>query len=269
MKKLLYILILQLFSQGLAATAQAPDILYYNGDTLSLFCNPLESYFDETNPRPKLIVPGVNCMSTACWRGYIAFWQIENDSLFLLRIEDCCQNSIPIKADLSLLFGDKVINGRVYADWCNGELYSPLGKLIHYEHMGYASIYEKELFITFKQGIFQFSEILDNSKSRVSEYQENSKKLSEFIYTNLDCTRFKQHEGENIRIFAHLYTDSLGKPDSIFIRKSSHPQFDAEIIRIIKLLPEWTIYYRHGKPEKSRWIVPIKILADELEQYCP
>ncbi|QHT68057.1 hypothetical protein GXP67_16125 [Rhodocytophaga rosea] len=70
-------------------TAQRPDLLIYQGDTLALYANPLEAYYTEQNPRPRNF--GINsCWSTACWRGYQALWEIREDHLYLLAIMDCC-----------------------------------------------------------------------------------------------------------------------------------------------------------------------------------
>lgn len=69
-------------------TAQVPDILIYNGDTLALYANPLEDFYNEDNPRPKSF--GLQGgWSTACWRGYQATWIIENDLLYLIEIGPC------------------------------------------------------------------------------------------------------------------------------------------------------------------------------------
>ncbi len=91
-------------------TAQIPDYMVYEGDTLSLYANPLESYF-ENNPRPDSLFAEIGYNSTACWRGYIAYWELKNDSLFLLEIHG---DSTTI--DLSLIFRDGKIKNKIFAD---------------------------------------------------------------------------------------------------------------------------------------------------------
>ena len=41
----------------------------------------------------------------------------------------------------------------VFAHWFTGELRCPAGALLHYEHAGYASRYERDLFIDVRQGL--------------------------------------------------------------------------------------------------------------------
>lgn len=70
-------------------TAQVPDLIIYNGDTLALYSNPLEDFYTNNNPRPKSFVMD-GCWSSACWRGYQATWLLENNILYLVKIGSCC-----------------------------------------------------------------------------------------------------------------------------------------------------------------------------------
>jgi hypothetical protein len=62
-------------------------------------------------------------------------------------------------ASLSLLFpgaGD-----RVHADWFTGELRVPDGRPVHYVHMGYESVYEREMRICVQRGRVVSSEVVE------------------------------------------------------------------------------------------------------------
>ena len=147
MKAIVFILSL-LVAQFVFATGQIPDYLIVQNDTLPIFSNPLESYFELTGKRELPDFSG--CGSTACWRGYKAYWKLQNDSLFLLKITSC-HTSCGIKlqdANLKKMFG----TNRVFAGWFTGEIVAPIGNLVQYIHMGYASIYDKEKIFTFKNG---------------------------------------------------------------------------------------------------------------------
>jgi len=89
MRNIFIIILGILITSNVFGTAQIPDILIYNNDTISLYSNPLESFYNEKNPRPKNF--GIDgCWSTACWRGYQATWQIIDKKLYLIEIADCC-----------------------------------------------------------------------------------------------------------------------------------------------------------------------------------
>ena len=53
MKNAFTIILGFLISADVFGTAQIADILIYNNDTLRLYSNPLESFYNEENPRPK------------------------------------------------------------------------------------------------------------------------------------------------------------------------------------------------------------------------
>ncbi len=130
------------------ATAQIGDVLIIDGDTSFIFSNPLEPYF-KTKGERSINGQELYGLCTALWRGYIATWEIKNDSLFLVNVvtNGCSDN--PISLDIESEFGSK----KVFANWVTTTLLSPKGRLIKYVHMGYASHYEKEDYYAVNQGI--------------------------------------------------------------------------------------------------------------------
>ncbi len=153
------------------ATAQIPDYLIYKGDTIPIFSNPLEQYFEKVGKRD-LMGLGGNA-STACWRGYTAFWELKNDSLFLLKITSCCKRCDIKNSNESItkIFG----SNKVYADWFTGKIISPKGKLARREAMGYGSIYEEEIVFQLNQGRVQRTHIKSNKKivEKAHAFQRN------------------------------------------------------------------------------------------------
>jgi hypothetical protein len=147
MKFLLIILGILLMYDKVFATAQFPDILIDGKDTVAIFSNPLEQYFEKKKER---ILCGeiLEWTSTACYRGYQATWRIKNDSLFLIEIRHGCGEIHGKKFNLKKEFGTR----NVFANWFTGNIYSPRGELLQYVHDGYASIFENEKYIFIHQG---------------------------------------------------------------------------------------------------------------------
>lgn len=141
---------------NLIATAQFPDLLIYKGENHRLFSNPLESFYNEKNPRPNF-----DATNTANWRGYLATWEIEGGILYLRAIEAKINGkSIGLKD----LFPDRRDRrDGVEATWFTGKLRIPQGELIEYIHMGYESVYERDLILTIKNGRLIREEIIDNT----------------------------------------------------------------------------------------------------------
>jgi hypothetical protein len=82
-KAALVLLILIVMVPGVSwATAQFPDLLIRDGETLPIFSNPLESYFDGDHQKPRHLF---HFTCTACWRGYVSVWEREQIELEKLK----------------------------------------------------------------------------------------------------------------------------------------------------------------------------------------
>jgi tetratricopeptide (TPR) repeat protein len=101
MKGLLIILILIVSAH---ATSQIPDKLKYNKHTYLI--NPIKTNY-KTNER----------YSTACYRGYVATWEIKNDSLFLksVKTRKCSKKS---KNEVI----EKILGKGRLASWYSGSI---------------------------------------------------------------------------------------------------------------------------------------------------
>ena len=82
-------------------------------------------------------VPGV-VFSTACWRGYIGTWEIKDGRLYLAGLIGRCE-----------MIGDEPI----FAEWVSGWLRIPRGEMLRYVHMGFESVYERELHLRLEGGV--------------------------------------------------------------------------------------------------------------------
>ncbi len=121
-------------------TAQIHENLILNGKETSMTWYPSLPEHD-----PRIIelgddpIEGDNIVfSTACWRQYLGTWEINNNKLYLLKLEGRFK-----------ITGDTPI----FADWFTGTLKIPQGEMLEYVHMGYESIYEHELQIGIEEGM--------------------------------------------------------------------------------------------------------------------
>ncbi len=251
----------------LFATAQIPDILIYQGDTLALFANPLEEFPKIDSIRPYLFGNRGRYHSTACWREYQAEWLIENEQLYLIGIYSCCYYKDSIKSDLENLFGDRFVDGKIKSDWFTGSVFSPQGKLIRYFHDAYLSLYEKEIEFKFEKGILVETKEHDNSKSRKSIFSQNEYKLQEFIYSNIKWSSLPKTNKETVRVFVQFSANEKGVVDSVEVMRGHSILYDQEAVRVIKLIPEWDVYYIHGEYERQNWMLPIVFSKKNKRKY--
>jgi hypothetical protein len=125
-------------------TAQRPETIFIDGKAHLLLTLPLERRFKRRHRRPPFRAP-----TTACWRGYIGTWAIENSRLYLIKLEGNLCNGT--RANLRTVFPDA--SGPVFADWFTGELRIPVGEMVRYVHMGFGSVFAAELMITVERGV--------------------------------------------------------------------------------------------------------------------
>lgn len=169
MKKTFAVMLFFLFCGNAFATAQFPDVLVYKGEKLPIYSNPLESFFNEQNPRPRDLFR-FSC--TAVWRGYVASWKVEDGYLYLTRVvAGTCSKDAP-EIPIARIFPGK--EAPVRADWFSGTLRIPQGKKLRYVHMGYGSVYEKDLFLTIEKGKVVREEVVDNTKNRLPSEEERA-----------------------------------------------------------------------------------------------
>jgi len=114
---------------------------------------PLCDYFamGGFNPRFKL-------NSTALWRGYVGSWEIVDDRLYLIGLNGTLEDGS--KASLATIFPE--FPERVFAHWYSGMIRIPQGKRLEYVHMGYGSIFERDLLLDVERGVVVTTQVRQN-----------------------------------------------------------------------------------------------------------
>ena len=159
---LLVAVLVFIFPLNLFGTAQQGDELVLDGKTYTISTEPLENFLQK-NPGK---LPRSNVTSTALWRGYVATWAIENNRLMLTDIKMLQSISNPspqgdsteLRSVMTSIFPGQE---QVFANWFSGYVVVPTGKMMHYTHMGYASIYSNYVLLKIEKGIMTRKEQLD------------------------------------------------------------------------------------------------------------
>ena len=142
------------------ATAQTGDTLIYKGEPESISSTPLEGYFTSKFPRPTWLTQ----TSTACWRGYHATWELRDKRLYLKKIEreelDKKKKDY-IKVDITKRIFPEA-SPPIEATWFTGTIRMPQGAPLSYAHLGFESIYERDLYLKFEKGVLKQETLVDN-----------------------------------------------------------------------------------------------------------
>lgn len=215
------------------ATIQIPDYLVVGNDTLLLLDEPLEALPAVGNS----VRQRARGFSTACWRGYVAFWQLSDGRLYLTNVRLCASDSIRY-VSLADLFGAKYRDGRVLAEWVNGELFCARreDKLYAHPDMGY--FFRSETAYTFQRGKLLSEQAFNNSKTHIATFERTPKVIDEFIYTRLNWQHLPTLRADSaVKVFIAVQTDTAGKVN-YRVLKSGGAAFDAEAMRVVRLLRE-------------------------------
>jgi hypothetical protein len=146
-------------------TAQAAETLIYKGEELAMCSTPLDVFLAGSGRDLSF-----QDRSTACWRGYIAGWEVRGDRLYIVDIMATLANGRDATMeDLFPGFPDGA-----FAHWYTGEVRCPMGAQLQYVHMGFSSEFEKDLFLEFRAGVLIAERIVENGKAppkAVTRYQ--------------------------------------------------------------------------------------------------
>ena len=141
-------------------TAQVTEVLHYKGERLSMRTEPLSEYFAQMG-----LSPDFQRSSSACWRCYVGKWEILLDRLYLVGLNATYTDGIAVTLE-SLFPG---FTDRVYAHWYTGVINIPQGEMTEYIHMGYASRYERDLFLAIENGIVVNTQLRDNTQQSTKQ----------------------------------------------------------------------------------------------------
>jgi hypothetical protein len=161
-------------------TAQFGERLIYRGENITVYSEPLHGYLAQRSDIQ------FRSPSTACWRGYIGTWALKggaNKDIGLYLIELKAHLDDWSEVGLDYVFPEAHPEG-IFAHWFTGDLNCPQGEILEYVHMGYASVYEEELILSFNKGILVHEETFRNERKRkVMDANEdiNNFEIPEFL----------------------------------------------------------------------------------------
>ena len=157
MKTILTAILICIVGNVVYATSQVPEMLVYGGITNDMYTTPLEALFPEGKPRAFVEKPS----STACWRGYVGTWKIEDDWLFLISLKE----GYPQTGAIPLRKVNPEWETPVKATWFNGTIRIGKGKVLM-GGMGFNEKRETDIFFEIKNGKVVSTRKVDNTEQK-------------------------------------------------------------------------------------------------------
>lgn len=96
----------------------------------------------------------------------------------------------------------------------------------------------------------------------MARYKPGVTAMMKFIASNLKYPEADREKGIGGKAIASFVVEKNGKIKDIIIIKRVSPAIDAEVKRVLKLLPkEWKPAIKDGKAVRSQFIIPISVRA--------
>jgi len=128
-------------------TMQVLDTLILNGQPKGMLTSP-PLPLDRPHALEEVAADAVEegiWNSTACWRGYVATWELDGDELYLKHVQGKYRAVGP---------------GLILAHWFTGTVVVNDGEVLR--NAGFAMVYEREIHLSFEQGFLIDTRIVDN-----------------------------------------------------------------------------------------------------------
>lgn len=267
---------------------QCNDILIYDSNIISINYHPLEKLLKSDSIINNRILKNDsifgNCSN--CWRGFIATWEIQNDSLFLTDLKPRYGDCI---FDLDWIFGKKIAkNSKVFADWYSGVIIGTLGHKLGYDNKDIIhtdidiNILSNILSCKFNCGhitdieivtinIFEEKDIDPKFDNEIYELAmldsfpvlitpERKYKMNDLLLFIEENTKYPQN-GEDSVVCCYYILFVVEKDGTINNKELWRNPRNKEAMKameIIDLMTNWKPGIKNDNPVRTRVIIPIK-----------
>ena len=178
----------------LCATEQESDYIKIDDIEHKLFTNPLYELlqFEDFHNKYITVINGIKdfSVSSACWRGYIAYFEIKNDLLYLndIIVHTVSLENIGRPEDRDISIYSKLFDSQksFFCNFYSGILIIPTGECIKEIYSGYDSMYENYLIIKISNGQviqkkeFKYNEFQDRKSEAFKRYKLSEKYKTDF-----------------------------------------------------------------------------------------
>ena len=108
------------------------------------------------------------------------------------------------------------------------------------------------------------TEIVDETVDQMASYPGGIPALMDFLNENIKYPEQAEREGIEGRVVAGFIVKRDGSVSNIEILKSVHPLLDAEVVRVMSLMPNWIPGRQNGQPVRVKYSLPItfRLISD-------
>lgn len=255
-KRYLMVFLFVLMQKIVIATPQVSDLLYWNDSIYHVYPSVFRN--DARFQRLSSLIDSLYGVSTSNWNGYACTFEIDNDTLYLIAINDRFENDY-----MNYLFPSEK---RKIMSSVSDTLYLGYGKAMYEPDLPFM-VYENETTIVVEKGVLKSCKHNMN-KSKSTQYGDELK-LLDFVYSHIDWNSIAPKVLEKKpRTIVQFSVDSLAMIDNVILLKSSgNDNLDKEAIRVLKSLPGFRVSFFQGKYHYPKYNLSIFFDPEKRSKY--
>jgi hypothetical protein len=239
-------------------TGQPFNSVVLNGDTLITFSIIFKQYpnykklneklYNELESEDMIVNPQNYVTNEHEAFDYNSTWVIKNNKLILTEIKSGSNKIFSV--DLLKIFGAKVKDGVVLADWLTDTITLCKGKILA---EGVNPIYENEIELKIKNGYLTEKTSYKNYIAKISKFRADES----FIYSRIDWDSLPDFKNKFIQAYIGIkpnvdgHFESFDDGSLVFedskVVTDKNNAFLREAFRIARLIPEWDVIFRKNK----------------------
>lgn len=261
-------------------TEQESDVLVIKSDTIRIDVYPLEELM-EKNEAIKAKFPKPICIDSGCWRDFVGYYRIENDSLFLTDIISYCDNKrIPLNKVFSR---DQIKCNKVFVWWFTDIIRAGFGS---YYYKNFYKIYYHAIRADIKNGVVLSITQSENIIPPEPKVEQDSNEvyiiadtMARFPYSNclgsVDCVKnflndnpvYTQRVECEGKVYVKFIVERDGSISNIRIIRGIENCLSCndDAIRVIKLMPSWEPAKFKGKTVRVYYVLAVRIKYDNTK----
>ena len=99
--------------------------------------------------------------------------------------------------------------------------------------------------------------VVAQEREQLPQFPGGDAELMSFVAQNLVYPEQAVKDKVQGRVIVEMVIETTGEVADAKILRSVSPECDAEVLRIVNLMPKWTPGYKDGEPVRTTFVLPV------------
>ncbi|MBL7983933.1 MAG: energy transducer TonB [Flavobacteriales bacterium] len=102
-------------------------------------------------------------------------------------------------------------------------------------------------------------------KEELPQYPGGEPALYNYLKKGIKYPPQAQDQGITGKVYVGFIIEKTGRVDSVWVQRSAHALLDAEAMRVVDAMPDWSPGTQDGKPVRVQYVLPINFTMDPAQ----